>query len=71
MPILRWVKERELPCFFHFLMLPWQYIKVVRPLITYHWEDSETDSKTARGDTDTHTHTHTHTLECGLWNYQV
>ena len=32
-------------------------------------EDSETDSKTARGDTDTHTHTHTHTLECGLWNY--
>ena len=24
-------------------------------------EDSETDSKTARGDTDTHTHTHTHT----------
>src|SRR5574340_1156096 len=23
-------------------------------------EDSETDSKTARGDTDTHTHTHTH-----------
>ena len=34
-------------------------------------EDSETDSKTARGDTHTHTrtHTHTHTLECGLWNY--
>ena len=30
-------------------------------------EDSETDSKTARG--DTHTHTHTHTLECGLWKY--
>ena len=30
-------------------------------------EDSETDSKMARG--DTHTHTHTHTLECGLWNY--
>ena len=30
-------------------------------------EDSETDSKTARG--DTHTHTHTHILECGLWKY--